>query len=246
VNRKIATIAIIVAFVGGMIFAGVPVEAKKGGGGNVIDEVFALIMGLDTRVSELESSVTLSSLECIENQVAVYNGTHWECFIISVSAPTESVEIFGYDATDGNSTRFHDGVTGNVTTGATNLQGLEKHEYIAVYLRNDSVTKVFFSEIRLAGTVYEYETGSGTLPNSGMSSGIDAGFYQIVLEGNNDSNLPETLVASVPEMQPGQHLTVVLSLDKDLQVGLDFQFLMTTTKGTIAVEMINIGSQIGS
>ena len=55
-NRKIATIAIIVAFVGGMFFAGVPVEAKKGGGGSVIDEVLAAIMGLDTRVSELESS----------------------------------------------------------------------------------------------------------------------------------------------------------------------------------------------
>jgi hypothetical protein len=55
-NRKIATIAIVIAFVGGMFFAGVPVEAKKGGGGDVIDQVWAAITGLDTRVSELESS----------------------------------------------------------------------------------------------------------------------------------------------------------------------------------------------
>ena len=54
-NRKIVTIAIIIAFVGGMFFAGVPVEAKKGGGGSVIDEVLAAIAGLDTRVSELET-----------------------------------------------------------------------------------------------------------------------------------------------------------------------------------------------
>ena len=54
-NRKIATIAIVVAFVGGMFFAGVPVEAKKGGGGDVIDQVWAAIAGLDTRVSELET-----------------------------------------------------------------------------------------------------------------------------------------------------------------------------------------------
>ena len=39
-----------------MIFAGTPVEAKKGGGGDVIDAVWAAITGLDTRVSELESS----------------------------------------------------------------------------------------------------------------------------------------------------------------------------------------------
>ena len=33
-NRAITAIAIAVVFVGGMFFAGVPVEAKKGGGGN--------------------------------------------------------------------------------------------------------------------------------------------------------------------------------------------------------------------
>jgi hypothetical protein len=54
-NRKIAVMAIIVAFVGGMFFAGTPVEAKKGGGGDVIDQVWAAIAGLDTRVSELEA-----------------------------------------------------------------------------------------------------------------------------------------------------------------------------------------------
>jgi len=55
-NRKIATIAIIVAFVGGMIVAGTPVEAKKGGGGSVIDEVLAAIDALDGRVTTLENS----------------------------------------------------------------------------------------------------------------------------------------------------------------------------------------------
>ena len=120
-NRTVATIAIIIAFVGGMFFAAIPVEAKKGGGGNVIDEVFALIMGLDTRVSELESSVTLDSLECIENQVALYNGTHWECFTIPVPTPSsESVDIFGYDATDGEAIQFHDGVIASTTLLAGN------------------------------------------------------------------------------------------------------------------------------
>jgi hypothetical protein len=55
-NRKIAVSAIVMAFVGGMIFAGTPVEAKKGGGGAIIDEILLAIDALDGRVTTLESN----------------------------------------------------------------------------------------------------------------------------------------------------------------------------------------------
>jgi flagellin-like protein len=98
---------------------------------------------------------------------------------ISGSPQIESIKILGYDATDGNSTQFHDGITGNVTSGADDSLGLQTDEYVTVYLKNDSVNKVTLSEIRLAGTVYDYAAGSGTLPNFGGA--LVAGDYQVVL-----------------------------------------------------------------
>ena len=79
---------------------------------------------------------------------------------ISGSPNIESIKILGYDATDGNATQFHDGFslnsTSTLTTGETGSDGLNANEYVAVYLKNDSVNKVTFSEIRLAGEVYTY------------------------------------------------------------------------------------------
>ena len=96
-NRKIATIAIIVAFVGGMFFAGVPVEAKKGGGGSVIDEVLAAISALDVRVSQNESDISghETRITTLENagtpnlEVQSFS----ETIIVPFGTPTTEVEI---------------------------------------------------------------------------------------------------------------------------------------------------------
>jgi len=63
-NRKIATIAIIVAFVGGMVFAGTPVEAKKGGGGSAIELLGAQIEDILVRLGVVEQKV-----QALENQI---------------------------------------------------------------------------------------------------------------------------------------------------------------------------------
>ena len=58
VNRKIAISAIMIAFVGGMIFAGTPVEAAQGGVGVLIDELWLAINALDGRVADNESDIS--------------------------------------------------------------------------------------------------------------------------------------------------------------------------------------------
>ena len=65
-------LAIIAAFVGGMIFAGTPVEAKKGGGGDIIDEIWATISSLDSRVTQNESDI--DNLEKAGNVAGVIIG----------------------------------------------------------------------------------------------------------------------------------------------------------------------------
>jgi flagellin-like protein len=161
---------------------------------------------------------------------------------ISGSPQIESIKILGYDATDGNSTQFHDGVTGNVTSGFDNSEGLKRGEYVAVYLKNDSVNKVTLSEIRLAGTVYSYTPGTGTL---GGFSDSAFGDYEIVVEGNGASDKPVTLTTSAAEMQPGEQVSVVLALASDVKSGRDLQFKLTSTSGAVFVGTINTGQQSG-
>ncbi len=150
----------------------------------------------------------------------------------------------GYDATDGDSTKFHDGKTpSNLQTGNVTSDGLLETEYIAVYLRNDDVDLVSFSEIRLAGIIYVYEDFQGVyLPNFG--SNLQSSQYTLVIDGD-DGNGALTLDLGTPTMQPGQYLTIVLALESDWQIVQDLQFLMTTTKGSVFVETIKMGNQIG-
>jgi len=165
---------------------------------------------------------------------------------ISGSPQIESIKILGYDATDGNSTQFHDGVIANFTSGLDTSDGLLAGDYIAVYLKNDSVNKVTMSEIRLAGSVYTYQDQVGnTIPDYDAGSPIPEQGYTIALAADGGGGVPVGINSFTPEMEPGQHVTVLLSLDTDMPLGVDFQFLMTTTRGTIVVEMINMGSQSG-
>ncbi len=165
---------------------------------------------------------------------------------ISGSPQIVSIKIVGYDATDGNSTQFHDGVIGNVTTGADNSLGLEETEYVTVYLKNDSVNKVTLSEIRLAGTVYLYTNGAGGALDDQQASPMTAGEYTVVAVGNDSATAkPLTIDAAAAEMQPGQEATIVMALDKDVRNGRDMQFKVTTTAGAVFVGTINTGQQSG-
>jgi hypothetical protein len=162
---------------------------------------------------------------------------------ISGSPQIESIKILGYDATDGPDTQFHDGITGNVTSGGPNSDGLLSGEYITVYLKNDSVNKVTMSEIRLAGAVYTYnDFGGGALDNIGGAL-LDQE-YTLVPSATDGTATP-TIDSSAPEMEPGQQLSMVLALTDDVKSGRDLQFKLTTTSGAVFVGTVNSGQQSG-
>jgi len=189
---------------------------------------------------------------------------------ISGSPQIESVKILGYDATDGNDIAFHDGYIATVTdlAGDDDSNGLRGGEYIAVYLKNDSVNKVTLSEILLAGTVYEFidlSAGAGDTPLplfTTLGATADAPLacntvalgpallncqqYTLVKEGT-DGTILQGLVtrSSAPELQPGQELTIVMALEKDVKTGRDMQFKLTTSAGAVFVSTVNSGQQSG-
>ena len=169
---------------------------------------------------------------------------------ISGSPQIESVKILGYDATDGNSTQYHDGfITNSTVTGADDSNGLRSEEYIAVYLKNDSVNKVTLSEIRLAGYVYLYvDLGGANLPDFDNGSGLaneGEREFTLIKQGYDGINSGITIDAAAPELQPGQQVTVILALDKDFKSGRDLQFRISTIGGAVFVSTVNSGQQIG-
>jgi len=180
---------------------------------------------------------------------------------ISGAPQIESIKILGYDATDGDELQFHDGVTtssGDLAGNSTSDE-LRSGEYIAVYLKNDSVNQITINEIRLAGTVYpfidlgaqgalmQYTTVAGAAcATSSASNELDCGEYTMVSQADDGTGTDGLLsTTSAPELQPGQEATAVIALEKDVKIGRDMQFRLTTTSGSIFVGTINTGQQNG-
>jgi len=179
---------------------------------------------------------------------------------ISGAPQIESLKITGYDATDGVGMQLHDGLDSGVAQGATG-DGLVAGERIAVYIQNNSVQKVTMGEIRFAGTVYSFVTGTGTPPladpwNIGGGDLWDAGTdpilgvpsYMIATSSNGilGAETPANVLATTSaEIQPGQQATIVIQLDENVKVGRDAQFKLSTANGAVFVGTIIAGQQSG-
>ena len=164
---------------------------------------------------------------------------------ISDSPQIESIKILGYDATDGEFSQAHDGFESGIATGNAISNGLKANEYIFIYVKNDSVNEVTFSEIRLAGDVYTYvDFGANSIPDWSSTNLLESE-YGIIAVGDGTTNEYETIDSSAPELQPGQEATIIMELEKDVKTGRDMQFKLSTANGAIFVSTILSGQQNG-
>lgn len=158
---------------------------------------------------------------------------------ISGNPSIESIKILGYDARDADALRAHDGLTMAAGTGgnATSL-GKLVDERVTVFLKNDSVGQVLFSEIRLGGTVYAYDS-STTLSQWNATAGLSPGAYSVMTDSTS------ILQEQAATVQPGQTATIILDLDDNFPIGRDTQFKMTTTNGAVFVGTVVMGQNSG-
>lgn len=162
---------------------------------------------------------------------------------ISGTPSIESIKIFGYDARDISALRAHDGQTmpalsaGNVTG---NVLGKNVDERVAVYIKNDSVNQVLFSEVRLGGLVYTYDTAV-TLSDWDDATDLVPGEYSVMLDAAATGILQE-LAATI---QPGGTVTMIVDLDDNFPIGRDTQFKLTTTNGAVFVGTVVMGQNAG-
>ena len=154
---------------------------------------------------------------------------------ISGTPTIESVKILGYDASDVANLEAHDGQTMTVLGSDNTVQGKNVGEYVIVYVKNDSVGQIQFSEMRLGGGVYTY-INPGTIPAFTAGTG---GTYA-VLSNNTDSIIAQAGVA-----EPGETVGILFELDDNFPTGRDTQFKLTTTNGAVFVSTVVMGQDTG-
>jgi len=154
---------------------------------------------------------------------------------ISGTPAIESVKILGYDARDVALLNAHDGQPMTVISGDPTAQGKNVDERVVVFIKNDSVNQILFSEIRLGGTVYTYQTFV-TIPTWPATTG---GSYSIM---NNSTDVLQDLVGVA---EPGQTVGILFDLADNYPVGRDTQFKLSTTNGAVFVGTVVMGQNAG-
>ena len=158
----------------------------------------------------------------------------------------ESMVFLGYDATDKDSLIYHDGIISNPVAnwhGDQTSYGLEQGERIAIYIQNNGVKRMIMQEVRIAGSVYEFQDmGPANKMTAYSANVLESGEYTIVKNGNKNAPA-DTISGNTPELQSGQQVTVVLELDKNFNNGRDMQIRLTTGNGGIWVYTAMVGQQ---
>jgi flagellin-like protein len=158
---------------------------------------------------------------------------------ISGNPSIESIKILGYDARDADALRAHDGTTMAAGTGGNSTSlGKLVDERITIFLKNDSVGQVLFSEVRIGGTVYSYDSAP-TLGAWNDPANLIPGEYSVMSDSTN------ILQEQAATIQPGQTATIIADLDDNFPIGRDTQFKLTTTNGAVFVGTVVMGQNAG-
>jgi len=147
----------------------------------------------------------------------------------------ELVKILGYDARDVTNLEAHDGQTMSVVSSDPNTPGKNVGERIIVYVKNDSVQQILFSEVRLGGTVYQYNTVD---PIPVFTAGT-GGNYGIL---NNSTHMTSDPIGIDPA---GKTVGIIFELNDSFPIGRDTQFKLTTTNGAVFISTVVMGQNTG-
>jgi len=148
----------------------------------------------------------------------------------------ESVRILGYDARDVTELTVHNGKVMAVgTAGDPAVLGKNVDERVAVHINNQSVKEILLTEIRLGGTVYEYDTSIEPLGAWDDTVNLVPGKYFIMRDSTRIIQEP------IPLLQPGQFVTILIDLDENFSIGTDTQFKLTTANGAVFMSTMVMG-----
>ena len=175
---------------------------------------------------------------------------------VSGTPVVEVVKIIGYDARDVKKVKAHDGIEieGEKDKDCCGIIDglLNADERITIYLQNNSVQKVFISEIRISGVVYDFTTYSIIPPPFSIGRWDQnnvkpqPGEYVILTGHNATKGIGSDLLQDpAPRIEPGEIITILVDLEISHQIARDVQFKLTTTNGNVFVSTLIIGQDSG-
>jgi len=165
---------------------------------------------------------------------------------ISNSPHVDSLEITGFDARDVSVLMLHDGIKANNLASPGDFDGqprngLLKGERVAVYVQNNSVKTVYFSEVRFAGSELVFVPG-GTL-TAYSTAFMNPGEFVIATKGS--TGVANLLSSGTAKLQAGQEATFLIELEGNIPVTRDTSFKIVTTNGAGFVGSVYLGHQRG-
>jgi len=189
-----------------------------------------------TAVAEVIATLLLVAIAVVGGTlIFVFSQGSFNQAQVSSAPIIELVKILGYDARDVQFLNAHDGQIMSVVSGDPNTLGKNVGERIIVYVKNDSVQQILFSEVRLGGTVYQYNT---VVPIPLFTAGT-GGTYGIL---NNSTHMTTDPVGIDPA---GKTVGIIFELNDNFPIGRDTQFKITTTTGAVFVSAVVMGKNTG-
>ena len=158
----------------------------------------------------------------------------------SISGPrTESLEIFGYDASDAISLTTHAATTLTSAGGAVN-QKLIDGEAFSVYMRNRGANPVVIETVKVFGTEFTFDT------TATISATVPGNTKWLLTKGNTTSPLTATGNTLI---NPGEELTMVIAYDTDtngeVKVGRSIPVVIKTGNGMVFTKQVSNGVRAG-
>ena len=187
-------------------------------------------------VAEVIATLLLVAIAVVGGSIIfVFSQEFFNQSQISGTPQIELVKILGYDARDVTNLEAHDGQTMSVVSSDPNTPGKNVGERIIVYVKNDSVQQILFSEVRLGGTVYQYNTVD---PIPVFTAGT-GGNYGIL---NNSTHMTTDPIGIDPA---GKTVGIIFELNDNFPIGRDTQFKLTTTNGGVLIGTVVMGQNAG-
>jgi len=155
---------------------------------------------------------------------------------VSGGPSIELVKFLGYDTRDASILFDQSELHLQVYSGGFEDNFKIAGERVAIYVQNHSVNKLAINELRYAGNVYTFTENVDTLGFYIADTAPSRGEFVILLDAPN-----VLLDSSTPYIEPGQTVTLIISLDEFIKIGRQAQLKITTFQGSTFVTTTPIG-----
>ena len=155
------------------------------------------------------------------------------------------INVLGYDLSDSDRLYLHNQQSYDITAvcpNATCKQGhLNTGDYITVFLTNDGSRRVALADVRLAGTVYQYDPAKSG--DKFTTASVTQGKYRIINIANTTNGYYS--IEPTSSIEPGKTVTLVFKVNDDMRDNAPLQLKITTSNGAVKVATVQAGQREG-